>query len=668
MFLTVSVLFVVMFFTGVFDIKKNIFKDAEHVYFVDVNQGGSKVIRSEYSESEGYNICEYPVNGANDVCGITVDLGVDIDHGLDLSIYSYLQVNIEYSAPVTKPKLRLSFRNYDKRYSNQEDAVTTKYNSIVLDPSDTLKTKKITLDFIQVDSWWLKNYKIPFEYSQVDLSNITSVDFIHHNTDEPGQYMLKIKDIVLFGTLISLTELLLIVLGLWFVVFILLILRHRISLETQANTDLLTGLVNRRGMALWVQRLAPSQSNPIDLYAYYMDIDDFKHTNDNYGHLAGDLLLQEFSKRVSEVAIQESKQKHLLTRLSGDEFILLVRDGSEFDPSEFAAKVIGAMKEPAYIEDHAIFIKMSMGIAKESITTESLKTLFEHADSAMYYAKQRGKNQFKLYDDKVAEKADNHQKIASYIRNALDSDGFELKFMPIFDTKNQRVGNVEVLIRGNTPELKDISPNVFIPVATEANLIQALDAWVLEQTLMILAENKLLLEGLNLRFCINVSTIDLHRSVYGKYVKALLEKYSVPPEWIELEITETAFSKELSSTVDSLSSLKDIGICLTLDDFGTGYTALNHLIQYPVQSIKIDKCFTDLILDEDGMTQSMVKAIIGIAKEYGLKVTAEGVESLEQFYLLQDFGCDYIQGYLYSPPLKLHELAKALRNQEELGL
>ncbi len=666
--LSLSGLLVLLYLTGAFNIQTNVFKDAAQLSFIDVTQGDSKVLRSEYDASEGYSLCQFPVNGGNDICGITVDISGESGLGTDLSFYTSLKLDIEYSAPVLKPKLRVSFRNYNELYSNREDVVTTKYNSIVLDPSTSLKDKEITLDYVQVESWWVKNYKIPFEYSQVDMTNIIAIDFMHHNTDKPGLYSLTIKDLVLFGSLISLTELLLIVLGLWFVVFILLILRHRISLQAQANTDILTGLANRRGMALWVQKLGASEANPIELVAFYMDIDDFKHTNDNYGHLAGDRLLQEFSQRVSSVAEQGCKQKHLLTRLSGDEFILLVLDKPSFSVNDFAGNIIAKMKEPAYIESHTVFIKMSVGIAKKTLTNDSLIALFEDADSAMYFAKQRGKNQFKLYDAEVAEKAHYHQKISSYIRQALDCDGFELKFMPIFDTKKQRVGKVEVLLRGSTSELRDISPSVFIPIATEAKLIQAIDAWVLEKTLSIIHKNKLVLEGLNLRFCINVSTIDLHRSVYEKYVKSLLKKYCVPPEWIELEITETAFSKELSSTINSLSSLKDIGIRLTLDDFGTGYTALNHLVQYPVHSIKIDKCFTDLLFDDDGRSQSMVTAMIGIAKEYGLKVTAEGVETLEQFYLLQNLGCDYIQGYLYSPPLELHELVKALRNQDKLGL
>lgn len=669
-----SIVLTSVYWLGIFDKHLNLLDSQAFANAQVINIGNVDSHLLHENKQHFTSTCE--MLGSKDInfCGFVINLTSAIEKGIDFSDFSTVSINVTIDAPISNPQIRFSLRNFSDKYSHASDPKSVKYNSVVVKPSIDIQGNSVIMDipleYLYVDHWWVNELDIPLEDAQAELTNISFIDVLNHDTRIEGTYTFTINTFVFKGRYFSLTQLLLVNLTLLGLVIFFLIKRQGQSLLELSTIDTLTGLSNRRGLQIWIEGLRISHQNPQDVALCYIDIDDFKKTNDTFGHKAGDLLLQEFCQRINKVVQQYKTPKNalLFMRMSGDEFVVICRNLDLSIMSEFADAILESLSNPLTIEDNQIQVNISMGIARQSLTSNETTQLFMDADAAMYVAKKSGKNQFKVFSPSIDAGIVQHKAVAKVISDAISLNQFDLKFMPIFDVKTKLVKNVEVLIESDTADLDGWSTKKIVEIAEEFNLIQELDEWVLNNTLELLSENKELIERLGLTFCINVSTLDLQNKTFFESTKQSLEKYQIPASWIELEITENSLLRNDVDCTDCLENLKQIGISLTLDEFGTGYTAFNQLINYPVSKIKIDSSYANAIGKNDAKIKILTDAIINIAESFDLQVTAAGINTLEQYYYFANKGCDFAQGYLFSEPLTLRELVRGLRNQETFAV
>jgi len=613
----------------------------------------SEGVDSELIQSDGiYFRCQLLKSKAYDYCGVGIALGDQgVRHGLDLSDFKRLGLTINYKAPNEDAKLKISFRNFNESYSNINDIVSLKFNSISYNPNLHNASVEIPFDALKVDNWWVEEYQIGFNHSQVDISNVSFIEVLTDGMRAVGDYEINIKKMVLYGELISESNLLKLILVIWLIIVICLITIQRNKLKLMSLTDTLTSLYNHQGIRLWTTRKILSLTQHQHLYMFYLDLDDFKKVNDTYGHQSGDLLLKEFSNHIQNFLDSAFNINYAFARLSGDEFAVVVIGLTPQRLNEFSDDLLAVLDTPILLDKHETRVRVSLGIAELEEDVNTFENLLARADSAMYYAKKEGKNRYKIFNESVSQDIYFRKQTAEKIKNAIIQDDFYLNFMPIFDAKNLEIISVEVLLRTNLDSLKGIGPDIFIPIAEEYNLIKNIDLWVIEATFKQITKEVAFLKDSPLVFCINISAAELHNPFFPEQLNELLKLYKIDPSWIELELTETSLVDTDEMSIGTLNSIHNLGVKLTLDDFGTGYTAFSQLINYPVDSLKIDKSFIDNLNSSDDTQATMVKAIISIADSYQLKTIGEGVEEPEQYHFLVEHGCNMIQGYLFAKPM-----------------
>jgi len=440
---------------------------------------------------------------------------------------------------------------------------------------------------------------------------------------------------------------------------------HDDDIRKMAYYDTLTGLPNRWSFKTNLERLlSRAEKDKQRVGLLYIDLDNFKQVNDQYGHEAGDRLLLEFSERLWEEIRPTDQllkpQTESLARLAGDEFVVLLPNiKAPLDASVVATRILNIFDGGFEVDDVTHMIYASIGIAVYPDDACDPPTLLHHADAAMYDAKHNGRNCFKFFTQNIADALRQRQQIENGLRQALNEAHFSLVYMPIFDCKDNSIVAVEVLLRCQSPELEGVGPDDFIPVAEATGLIKEIDLWVIEnafQALVILQKE----HDFKGQICINISGVELHNEVFPAQVKHLLKQYSIAPEYVELEVTETAFVADDVSGLETLKALDELGVSLALDDFGTGYTAFSQLIHYPADCLKIDRSFVNDLFSEREARNKMVMIIQNLAKLYDLRVIAEGVETEAQMAYLRENGCDWAQGYYLSRPLPWDNLLKLL--------
>jgi len=602
-----------------------------------------------------------------DFCGIGFNLGEKgRENGIDLSAYDSITVTLQYSAPITSAKLKVILRNFNEQYSLLEDNVSLKFNTILLNPNLHQATVSIPLSAFQVEAWWTDMYKVGFENSQIELSNVSLFELISEDMPVTGDYQISVQNATLHGQLISETELLKVILLLWLLCTILLVTLQSNKLQKISMTDPLTGLYNRRGIKIWINKYLSSRHSCQSLAMIYIDIDDFKKVNDTYGHMVGDELLIAFSDRVRKLPYIKGNSSFAFSRLSGDEFTLLCNSQDDSNLKSIANRLLAALKQPIKLGKQEIHINVSIGIAQADNTIKSFEDLLIRADSAMYYAKKSGKNQYKIFNESISKNILFRKQTAENIKNAIIQDQFHLHYMPILDSKTLETVSVELLLRCHAESLRGIGPDIFIPIAEEYDLIKNIDLWVIEACFKQMAMEQSFLADSPVQFCINISAAELHNPRFSKQLQVLIDLYQINPASIELEITETSLVETDEMSIQTLQDIRSMGLKLALDDFGTGYTAFSQLINYPVNCLKIDKSFIDDLdaindLDAtDNTRATMIRAIIAIAKSYQLTTIAEGIETASQYHFLSQLGCDMMQGYLFSKPVPWNDFKKIL--------
>jgi diguanylate cyclase (GGDEF)-like protein/PAS domain S-box-containing protein len=421
------------------------------------------------------------------------------------------------------------------------------------------------------------------------------------------------------------------------------------AVRRQAWHDALTGLPNR---VLLMDRLEQALRQAVRegrrLALLFLDLDRFKLVNDSLGHAAGDDLLQQTSGRLLAVL----RKGDTVARMGGDEFCVLLADAvQEGDALAVGQKIVAALHEPFQVLGQEVHIGTSVGVAFYPDHDSDPERLLKLADMAMYRAKNSGRNQVAVYAQDQEQKQERRLGMENELRRAIERQEFRLHYQPQLELATGRIIGAEALLRWQHPERGLLSPDEFIPLAEESRLIVPLGEWVLYQScLSAAAWNKKAPSGMSLSIAVNLSAWQLHKRSLLKTVDAALAKSGLPANRLELEITESVAMRNPALTLDMLKSFSDRGVRLSLDDFGKGYSSLNYLKEFPVHSIKVDQAFVEG-LPESRKDAAIVKAMIALAQNLGLRCLAEGIERQDQLDFLKREGCAHGQGYLFSRPV-----------------
>jgi len=432
-----------------------------------------------------------------------------------------------------------------------------------------------------------------------------------------------------------------------------------------ARYDALTKIPNRMQFQhLLQQSIARARRIGQGVALLYIDMDRFKEVNDTFGHASGDRVLEVLTERLTHVLSSEA----VLGRLAGDEFALFV-DGLSADAeeagdqvSQLARTVLDTAGAAFHIAQQEVFLTVSIGVAFCPRDADNVIDLIRNADAAMYYSKQNGGNTFAFYSQEMNAAAVERLMLKSKLRRAVERDEFVVHYQPKVDLADGRIVGAEALLRWRLPGHGDIPPAQFIPMAEENNLISAIGEWVLERVCLDL---NLLRRSVSNpgRIALNLSLKQLRQAGFILNCRSLFERHNVPPQSLELEITETTLMADPRRTVQMLDQLAAMGLHLSIDDFGTGYSSLSALQQFPIGTLKIDQSFVRDLAD-DPADATLVRTIIDMGHGLGLQVVAEGVETIRQVPALRQWGCDLAQGRLFGEAVGIQDLLGQLLAQQ----
>ncbi|QLC72184.1 EAL domain-containing protein [Pseudomonas sp. LPB0260] len=433
------------------------------------------------------------------------------------------------------------------------------------------------------------------------------------------------------------------------------------QLAYNASHDVLTGLPNRSLLEdRLVQGCQISRRYQRSLAVMFIDLDGFKPINDSMGHSAGDQILVEVARRMN----QQVRPGDTVARLGGDEFIVILPDlAREEDTLLVADRIIASIAQPYKVAGIEMHITASIGITLSDGTTEPPMALIQQADLAMYKAKQQGRNNYQWYTQDLNQRVNERVTLRNELQKAIEAEAFQLYYQPQIDGRSGRVVGYEALLRWQHSELGFISPAEFVPVAEDTGQIIPLSEWVLHTACR--EARALLDKGWSGRvMAVNISPIQFQRSGFVDTVRAVLEETGLPPELLELELTESVLLDNAERAIFVLHALKDLGVSLAIDDFGTGFSSLNYLKRLPIDKIKIDRSFVQEVIS-DSTDAAISLGIISMAHHLKLKVVAEGVETEPQYAFLKKNHCNEFQGFYFAKPMPLPLLEEFLRAQRD---
>ena len=416
--------------------------------------------------------------------------------------------------------------------------------------------------------------------------------------------------------------------------------------------DPLTDLPNRRSFHDHLEQFAHWTSRTeYKMALLYLDLDRFKSANDTLGHIAGDKLLKIIGERISN-ALREGD---MVFRMGGDEFAVITTNLTKNeDAMLIAEKIISTIREPIFIDGYDLFVTASIGISIYPDDTEDLEELIKNSDLALYHAKEKERNNFQFYSEKMNLTTVEHFQIENDLRKAIEGNQFYLEYQPLIDLRSHSVYGVEALLRWKHPELGLISPEKFISIAEETNMILVIGDWVIQKV----CEQMKIWDRENMphfNVAVNISAVQFRRSDFLEKIKEFILTCEGSRNRLELEITESILMKNPENAGEILKALVEMGVKISIDDFGTGYSSLSYLKQFPVNNLKIDKSFiNELASNPDDL--AIAKTIVALAREMNLQVVAEGVETESQLEILKQINCDIIQGFYYCNPVSSEKL------------
>jgi len=427
-----------------------------------------------------------------------------------------------------------------------------------------------------------------------------------------------------------------------------------------AETDPVTGLVNRAKFASELERAMGRPDNFGRNILFYLDLDQFKTINDTMGHPVGDALLDQVGQRLIDCTGADD----IVARIGGDEFAIL-RPGSDRPDhaAEIADKILATFDTPFTLDGADFTVGTSIGIAIGPDDGATPMDLMKSADLALYRAKAEGRDGYRFFEPGMDEKARRRRLLEQGLRSAMETDQLYLVYQPIVDLVSDRISGFETLVRWKSPEFGNVSPVEFIPIAEECKLIVPIGEWILHE-----ATRQAATWPRDIRVSINLSPVQFRNRRLLATIVSALEHSHLAPQRLQVEITESTLLDAGDHTLAMLRDLRELGVRVALDDFGTGYSSLNYLRRFPFDKIKIDKSFVDDI-DQRDQSRAIVRAIMDLTSALGMSTVAEGVETNSQLATLRDLGCDEIQGYVISAAVEIEAIPDLIASnyQSTLG-
>jgi len=384
----------------------------------------------------------------------------------------------------------------------------------------------------------------------------------------------------------------------------------------------------------------------------FLDLDRFKKINETLGHEIGDKLLLEVAKRLENCV----RKSDTVARLGGDEFGVILDDLRDVKfVAVVARKFLQALSKPIIIQEYELYATSSIGISLYPDDSEDVDVLLRCADTALYRAKEAGKNNYQYYTADMNTRAFEFLLLESGLRKALDNNELVVFYQPLIDLETNKLLGMEALLRWKHPEKGMISPGDFIPLAEETGLIEPIGEWVLRAAC---TQNKEWQDAgyPPVKVSVNMSARQFNKKNITELIGDILQETGLNPEYLGIEITESVIMQDVKSTIAKLKKMHKMGITLSIDDFGTGYSSLSYLKLFPIDNLKIDQSFV-FNITSDSTDAAIAASVILLAHSMNLKVVAEGVETKEQLEVLRQQGCDYVQGFLFSRPLPSEEFA-----------
>jgi diguanylate cyclase (GGDEF)-like protein/PAS domain S-box-containing protein len=423
-----------------------------------------------------------------------------------------------------------------------------------------------------------------------------------------------------------------------------------------ARQDALTGLPNRMLLSDHLATaIASSRRHGSKLGVVFLDLDRFKHVNDSLGHGAGDGLLQSVAGRLKASV----RRTDTVSRQGGDEFVILLSDVRQHEDLEHTAlKIMAAISAPHRVAGHELHVTASLGIAVYPDDGGDAETLVKHADTAMYHAKDHGRDNYQFFTPEMNAHVVERRTIEGSLRQALNRREFLLHYQPKIDLATGAMSGAEALIRWRHPERGLVSPQAFVPIAEESGLIVPIGKWVLREA----CRQARAWQDAGLRpvpVAVNISAIEFRSKGFVDGVRRILEETRLDPRMLEMELTESVLMHSVASTAEVLRELKAMGVRLAVDDFGTGYSSLSYLMQFPIDALKVDRSFVREIAAESD-TSPIITAVIAMGRSLNQRVIAEGVETEGQLAFLQSQHCEEGQGFHFSRPLPAEQFAGLL--------
>lgn len=431
-------------------------------------------------------------------------------------------------------------------------------------------------------------------------------------------------------------------------------------IEFLAYHDTLTNLPNKLAFLDYVNAVLNGSGVDDKTHAvYFVDLDNFKTINDTLGHEYGDTLLVKTAQLLSSIIGNNG----MLARAGGDEFLLFKEDITSKDAAvDFASQIIESFRNPLDLDGEIVYVSMSIGISIYPENGQSPKILIKNSDIAMYKSKDTGKNKFTLFDRKMEEELHRNTLILEVLRSSIENHDIYIQYQPLIELDTNNIIGFEALMRIRNERLGQLSPSEFIPIAEESGLITELSSWLIREACKY--DKELIDLGFKPRpVSVNISSVQINRPGFISMLSEILEETQLPPQCLELEITESTLVSSIMDATKLLSNLQELGVRVSLDDFGTGYSSLNYLTKMPIDTLKIDKSFIDNICTSEKDAQ-IAESIIQLAHSLDIKVVAEGVESEDQLAVLRGKHCDIIQGYIFSPSLYPAQLREVIKEDD----